>query len=198
LQVLDHAGETAMQNVTEPRIKAVDPLAMTSEQSAAAAVVAAGPRGSVRGPFAVLLNSPGAFAATQGLGAYLRFESAIPDNLRELAILATARHWRQDYEWSVHAALAVAAGVSARAIAALAAGDTVAELTPDEAVVLHFCQQLHRSGGIDDAIYAQAEQLLGVVGVIDLCAVCGYYALLAMAMNVARNPLPATPSPFAE
>jgi 4-carboxymuconolactone decarboxylase len=28
--------------------------------------------------------------------------------------------------------------------------------------------------------------------------VCGYYALLAMAMNVARNPLPATPSPFAE
>lgn len=186
-----------MQTVTEPRIKAVDPQAMTPEQSAAAAIVEAGPRGSVRGPFAVLLNSPGTFAAAQGLGAYLRFESAIPANLRELAILATARHWRQDYEWSVHAALAAAAGVSGRAIDTLAAGEVVVDLTPDEAVILHFCQQLHRSGNVDDATFAQAERTLGTAGVIDLCAVCGYYALLAMAMNVARNPLPATPSPFA-
>ena len=80
-----------MRDETTPRIAAVDPEAMTPAQHAAAAVVAAGPRGSVRGPFAVLLNSPGAFAAAQGLGAYLRFESPIPANLRELAILATAR-----------------------------------------------------------------------------------------------------------
>lgn len=186
-----------MRDETTPRIAAVDPEAMTPAQHAAAAVVAAGPRGSVRGPFAVLLNSPGAFAAAQGLGAYLRFESPIPANLRELAILATARHWRQDYEWTVHAALAATAGVSASAIATLAAGTDVAGLTPEEAMVLEFCRQLHRSGSVDDTIYAPVAHLLGAAGVIDLCSICGYYALLAMVMNVARNPLPATPSPFA-
>lgn len=187
-----------MQHHTAPRIKSVDPDRMTPAQRAAAAVVAAGPRGSVRGPFAVLLNSPGTFAAAQGLGAYLRFESPIPANLRELAILATARHWRQDYEWTVHAALAATAGVSTRAIAALAAGAEPMDLTPHEALVLQFCDQLNRSGNVDDATYAQVESVLDTEGVIDLCAVCGYYALLAMVMNVARNPLPATPSPFAD
>jgi len=185
-------------NDLTPRIAAVDATAMTAEQQSAAAIVAAGPRGSVRGPFAVLLNSPGTFAAAQGLGAYLRFESAIPANLRELAILATARHWRQDYEWTVHAALAQAAGVSTRAIAALAAGAPVVDLTPEESVVLEFCEQLHRSGHVDDATFTRSERLLGTEGVIDLCAVCGYYAMLAMVMNVARNPLPATPSPFSD
>lgn len=182
----------------QPRIKAVDPDIMTPAQCAAAAIVTAGPRGSVRGPFAVLLNSPGAFAAAQGLGTYLRFESALPANFRELAILATARHWRQDYEWTVHAALAAAAGVSAHAIDTLAAGTEVVDLKSDETLILHFCEQLHRSGTVDDATFARAEQLLGTAGVIDLCAVCGYYGLLAMVMNVARNPLPATPSLFAD
>lgn len=187
-----------MHHHPTPRIDAVDPAMMTSEQHSVAAVVAAGPRGSVRGPFAVLLNSPGTFAAAQALGAYLRFESEIPDDLRELAILVTARHWRQGYEWTVHAGLAATAGINPRTIEALAAGTKVTGLTADQALVLHFCEQLHRSGNVDDATFTQAERILGTAGVIDLCAVCGYYALLAMAMNVARNPLPATPSPFGD
>jgi 4-carboxymuconolactone decarboxylase len=169
---------------------------MTPDQQAAANVVKAGPRGAVRGPFAVLLNSPGAFSAAQGLGAYLRFESSLPANLRELAILTTARHWRQDYEWRVHAAIARDAGVSERAIESLAAGIIVEGLSPEEVVVHAFCQELHRTNGVGDDMFAAAEQLLGTAGVIDLCTLCGYYALLAMVMNVARNPAPATPSPF--
>ena len=33
------------------------------------------------------------------LGEYLRFRSALPPRLSELAILITAAHWRQEYEW---------------------------------------------------------------------------------------------------
>jgi 4-carboxymuconolactone decarboxylase len=185
-----------MQKDVESRIAAVEATSMTPEQEAAANVVKAGPRGAVRGPFAVLLNSPGAFSAAQGLGAYLRFESSLPANLRELAILATARHWRQDYEWRVHAAIARDAGVSDRTIDSLATGKTVVDLSPEEAVVHSFCRQLHRTNNVDDDTFTAAEQLLGPAGVIDLCALCGYYAMLAMVMNVARNPVPATPSPF--
>lgn len=184
-----------MKHPAPPRIHAVDPASMTDAQKIAAAVVANGPRGSVRGPFAVLLNSPGAFSATQGLGTYLRFESAMPANLRELAILTTAHHWRQEYEWQVHAVIAKDAGVSADTIAAIAAGRPIEDATIDERLVHAFCTQLHRTNDVDDETYAQAENLLGQAGVIDLCTICGYYALLAMVMNVARNP-PATGTLF--
>jgi len=179
-----------------PRIAAVEPNSMTNDQQRAAEIVSTGPRGAVRGPFAVLLNSPGAFAAAQGLGAYLRFESSLPDNLRELAILTTAQHWQQDYEWRAHATIAREVGVNEQAIKSLAAGGTVLGLSPEESIIHNFCRQLHRAKNVDDETFAAAERLLGSTLVIDLCAVCGYYALLAMVMNVARNPVPATPSPF--
>ncbi|MDR3516648.1 MAG: carboxymuconolactone decarboxylase family protein [Azospirillaceae bacterium] len=190
--------EKKMHEDTAPRIAAVAATMMTPEQQSAADVVTAGPRGGVRGPFAVLLNSPGAFSAAQGLGAYLRFQSALPANLRELAILTTARHWHQDYEWRIHAAIAQEAGVSERAIESLAAGGSVQGLSPEESIVHAFCHQLHRTNDVDNATFSAAERLLEPAGVIDLCAVCGYYALLAMVMNVARNPVPVTPSPFAD
>jgi 4-carboxymuconolactone decarboxylase len=183
------------KNMT-PRIAAVEAGSMTPEQRSAADIVSAGPRGAVRGPFAVLLNSPGAFNAAQGLGAYLRFESSLPANLRELAILVTARHWEQDYEWRVHSAIALEAGVDKDVLASLAAGETVKGMSSDETIIYTFCSQLHRDQNVDDATFIAAQRLLEPSGVIDLCAVCGYYALLAMVMNVARNPLPATPFPF--
>lgn len=185
-----------MDEDSASRIAAVEATSMTPEQQAAADTVKAGPRGAVRGPFAVLLNSPGAFSAAQQLGVYLRFESPLPANLRELAILTTAQHWQQDYEWRVHAAIARDAGVSKRAIETLAAGTTVEDLSPQEVVVHTFCRQLHRTNNVDNDTFTAVEQLLGPAGVIDLCTLCGYYALLAMVMNVARNPAPATPSPF--
>ena len=187
-----------MQNKQKPRIASVTADAMTVGQRAAADIVAAGPRQSVRGPFAVLLNSPGVFAPAQALGTYLRFENAMPANLRELAILVTARHWRQDYEWRVHSAIALDAGLNHAAIAAIAAGDQPPGLTGQEAIVYEFCRQLHATTSVDDAVFARAERLLGPDGVIDLCAICGYYAMLAMVMNVARNPLPDGNSPFGQ
>lgn len=179
-----------MSDRPKSRIAAVAEDAMTAEQRAAADTLASGPRGSVRGPFAVLLNSPGVFGPAQALGVYLRFGNTIPANLRELAILVTARHWRQDYEWTVHSRIALDAGVDDQSIAAIAAGNEPTRLSAQEQVVYAFCRQLHTSTTVDDATFASAERLLGQAGVVDLCAVCGYYAMLAMVMNVARNPLP--------
>jgi len=185
-----------MSDRPKSRIPAVAEDAMTTAQAAVAHALASGPRGSVRGPFAVLLNSPGVFGPAQALGAYLRFDNTMPANLRELAILVTARHWRQDYEWTVHSRIALEAGVNAQAMEAIAAGQQPAGLSDAETVVFTFCRQLHTSTTVDDAVYASAEQLLGSAGVIDLCAICGYYTMLAMVMNVARNPLPEGQSPF--
>lgn len=181
-----------MQDAKAVRIEAITALNMNAAQREAAAELERGPRGGVRGPFAVMLHSPGAFVAAQRLGEYLRFESEMPAVLRELAVLVAARKWRQGYEWRAHAPLAEKAGLASGAIAAIANGERP-ELTPEQDVIFSFCDQLHDKRCVDDATFAAAQDLVGTKGVIDLCAISGYYAMLAMVMNVARNPPTAPP-----
>jgi|HubBroStandDraft_5_1064220.scaffolds.fasta_scaffold275064_1 4-carboxymuconolactone decarboxylase len=158
----------------------------------------AGSRKAVRGPFIALLRSPDLCDRAQKLGEYLRFRSRLPPKLRELAILATARHWQQTYEWDAHARIAQEAGLSEQSMDTLALEWDGAGLPPEEQTVLRFCRELHRHRTVSDATYRAAAILLGEDGVVDLCGICGYYTLLAMVMNVAQTPLPegAAPVPF--
>src|SRR5579872_5815304 len=130
---------------------------LTEAQRQARAAIMQGPRGRLSGPFIALLRSPELCQRTQLLGEYLRFGGVIPQRLRELAILATARHWRQSFEWETHAPLAQSLGVAAETIAALAAGVAPEALPADEAAVLHFCRELHTSHEVTDQTYAAAR-----------------------------------------
>jgi 4-carboxymuconolactone decarboxylase len=172
------------------RLPAVAESELSEAQRQVRAAIAQGPRGRLSGPFGVLLRSPELCQRTQLLGEYLRFDSVIPQRLRELAILATAYHWRQSYEWQTHAPIARGLGIGEECIAALAGGRQPPAPAADEAVVLSFCRQLHAAHAVDDATYAAARGLLGEAGVVELCGICGYYALLAMVLNVARTPPP--------
>jgi 4-carboxymuconolactone decarboxylase len=173
------------------RLPAIAESELTAAQRRVARALIEGPRGRLGGPFIALLRSPELCERSQRLGEYLRYASVVPEKLRELAILAAAQHWRQNYEWQAHAPLAERAGIARTVIEALAADRWPEVLAPDEQTVLAFCQQLHRSHAVSDVLYAQARELLGEDGVVELCALCGYYALLAMVLNVARTAVPA-------
>lgn len=173
------------------RLPYQDPTTYNDEQRAAAEALIASPRGEVRGPFIPMMRSPVLMDRAQKLGEFLRYECSIAERLREWAIIVTARAWRQNYEWFVHAPLARKAGVARAAIAALAEGaDPGDAAAVDERTVHAFCVALHRDNFVDDAIYNRAIALLGERGVIELAGLCGYYALLAMMLNVARTPSP--------
>jgi 4-carboxymuconolactone decarboxylase len=163
---------------------------MSPAQRAAADEVASGRRGAVYGPFVPALRSPELTRRLQKVGEYLRFEPQLPPRLREMAILLVAREWTQDFEWDFHAPIAVAEGLPQAVIQAIAEGRRPALLADDEALVCDFFSELHRSRSVSDATYARAVALLGEHGVVDLVALIGYYAMLAMLMNVARTPLP--------
>ena len=85
-----------------PRISPVtrDQLSEEDQQYHDAIV---GTRGSVRGPFGVLLNSPKLAARVADTGAFVRFEFEQPESLKETLIIATAREMKQQYEFSAHA-----------------------------------------------------------------------------------------------
>ena len=100
-----------MPDVAADRLPPLTEEQMTAEQRAAAAEISSGPRGAVIGPFAPLLRSPELMTRLQKVGEYLRSESPLDRRLFEMTILYVARWWDQQFEWTFHHPLALAAGL---------------------------------------------------------------------------------------
>ncbi len=131
--------------------------------------------------FRALLNSPKAAGHLTSLGAQLRFQSAMPEGLKEMAIILVAREWDSHIEWTAHSPLAAREGISAASIEAIRTKKAPQGLTPDEQVVARFVLELIRNKNVPDDAYAAAEKLLGMKGVMDLTLTCSYYCALALA-----------------
>src|SRR6476659_9410818 len=93
---------------------------LTPEQKKASDDFAAERKTPVFGPFVPLLRSPEVMLRAKAMGDYLRYKSVLPPQLNEFAILITARHWTQGYEWAVHQPIAVKAGLKPEITQALA------------------------------------------------------------------------------
>lgn len=165
------------------RLAPIDAANLTEHQQQVYDRIAGGPRGGVRGPFAVLLHSPGVADPVQALGAHLRYGGVLPGRLRELAILTTARHWTAHYEWHAHALIAAKEGLDPAIIEAIAARRAPEFSTPEEATVYAFCRDVLDHGRAGDAAYAEALGVFGAEGVVELVAVAGYYSLISMILN---------------
>jgi 4-carboxymuconolactone decarboxylase len=163
---------------------------LTPEQRKMIENVLAGPRDSLGGPFNVTVRSPEVGDKLQDFGASMRFMTSMPAKLRELAIILTARHWTQEYEWLVHARAAAQAGLAADVIGAIAEGRRPASLDADERAVYDFCTELLTTHEVSDPVFGAAKALLGEKGVVDLTALMGYYTTIAMLLNVDEHPLP--------
>jgi 4-carboxymuconolactone decarboxylase len=172
------------------RLPPIAPERWTEAQRREAEAMIAGPRGAVVAPFVPLLRSPELAGHVQRLGAHVRYRSSIGVRLTELAILVTASEWQQPVEWSIHAPIAEREGVPRALIDALERRERPAAMADDDAAVYDVCIELHRRRSIADATWARALALFGEQGVVDLIAVNGYYALLAMVMNGARTQAP--------
>jgi 4-carboxymuconolactone decarboxylase len=173
-----------------PRFPPLDFDAMTPAQREVAEAISSGPRGGLRGPFQAWLRSPALADRLQKVGEYLRFSSAVPRRLNELAILITARAWDAQYEWFAHHRLALEAGLDPAVAADIAEGRPPGGMKPDEAVVYDFCSELRATKTVSDKTLAAALDLLGEAGVVDLIAVSGYYDIVSMTLNVAEVALP--------
>jgi len=158
--------------------------------------IASGPRGGVRGPFSALLRSPELADRAQKLGEWVRFNSSLPERLKEFAILVTARYWSAQYEWHAHHAHALKAGLDPRLAAELALGKRPAGMNDEEAAVHDFCRELHENKAVSDSAYAEVVKHFGERGAVDLIGVVGYYTLVSMILNVDRHPLPDGAAPL--
>ena len=181
-----------MSNTTPaPRFGPLPESEMTAAQLKAARELASGPRGrmSTSGPNIVLLRCPDLMSRTQKVGEYLRYISSLPARLSEFAIMVTARAWTAQVEWLAHQPLALKAGLDPSVADDLAQGKRPAAMKEDEAIVYQFCKELHDTKAVSDATYQATVDKFGESGVVDLMGITGYYTMLAMVLNVARQPL---------
>ena len=135
--------------------------------------------------FRALLNSPKAAGFLTSLGTQLRFNSTMPDHLKELAIIMLARHWNSDLEWTGHAVMAKNAGLSDDSIEKVRT-HRAGELTGDEAVIVKFVNQMLLDKEVTDETFAAAHAILGDRAVVELALTVGYYCAIDLAQIALR------------
>jgi 4-carboxymuconolactone decarboxylase len=182
-------GIIARAQNRQPRFQELKREQMNDAQKQVHDEIAAS-RGSVRGPFGVLLRSPELADRWQRLGEYVRFKTSLPPRLNEFAILITARFWAAQYEWYAHRPLAIKGGLAESITEDLAQHKRPANMRTDEELVYDFCTALHRDHFVDGPIFKRAMETLGERGVIDLIAVSGFYVAVSMVLNVAEIAIP--------
>lgn len=171
------------------RLGAVPTDKLTAQQRAAIEAFKKDRRGAeVFGPFVPMLWSPEAMVRAGALGDYLRYRSAYPPALSEFIILLVARHWSQQFEWSVHCPIALKAGIDRSIVDAIAEGRRPQTMSEEQEILYDFCTELIRNRGVSDPTYARVLSRFGEKGVVDATCMVGYYTLLAMVLNTARTP----------
>lgn len=165
------------------RYPGLDVAALTPAQKDVHDRIVSGPRGQVVGPLRVWLQSPGLADRAQALGQYARYESLLPPELSELAILVTARYWSAGFEWAHHAPIALKAGVPEAAVEAISRGARPDFTDERMQAVFDFAAELHRDKRVSEPVFEAARAALGEAACVDLVGICGYYTLISMTIN---------------
>jgi 4-carboxymuconolactone decarboxylase len=145
-------------------------------------------RGPV-GMFNIAARSPEAGDLLFTMGDRVRFHMSVPDKLKELTIILTARYWAAQYEWIAHHRAAVQAGFGEDKVKAIAEGKRPAGMSGDEEAVYNFITELFKTRGVRDETFATVKNVVGERGVVDLLITAGYYQIVSMYMSIDRMPV---------
>ncbi|MCU1336719.1 MAG: 4-carboxymuconolactone decarboxylase [Bryobacterales bacterium] len=141
------------------------------------------------GSFNINVRDPDGGKLLFDMGDRVRFHMSVPDKLKELAIILTARYWGAQFEWLAHRRAAVQAGLSEDKVKAIAEGRRPVGMSADEEAVYNFITELFKTKQSSDASFAAVKNIAGERGVVDLIVSAGYYQLVSMLMNTDRLPV---------
>jgi 4-carboxymuconolactone decarboxylase len=131
------------------------------------------------------------------LGEYLRFGGTLPGDLREMAILITARSVDQAYEWVAHARIARTEKLPDDVIERIRTRGDLSTLPPRYARPARVVQHVLAYESIPQDLQDQAKGELGMPGLMELVTLAGQYRLIAGVLFAFDSPLPeGTPLPF--
>lgn len=134
--------------------------------------------------FTMLAHAPTLIGPTLRLGEAILTRTELEPDLRELAILQTARATGTEYEWIQHVAIGKAVGVTDEQIAALERGDIGGDAFGERAaLVLRVVDECARSGQPSAELVDEAAAELGPAKLVELLLTVGYYSMLGYLMR---------------
>lgn len=147
--------------------------------------------GGLAGPFNAMLYAPAVGHALQELGATIRFRTNLSPRIREMAILVVAQAWDSGYERASHEPIGREAGLAEPEIEALRVGTDPGFTDKQEQVAYSVVRALTGpTADLDDQGYDIAVAVLGEEALVELSALVGYYATLALQLRIFRVPAP--------
>jgi 4-carboxymuconolactone decarboxylase len=169
---------------------------LTEAQRQAKAEIIAGPRRKFAAAFIPILRAPAFLQVYQRVGSYLRYESPLPDGLREFVTLLVVRHWEAVSEWLIHAPLAMRAGISSAVIRDIAhrrrPQDADNRLLATHDLIVELLEQHFAS----DSVFNAAQTFLDEESLVNVVGLCGYYIQFALFVNINASAVARTTSEF--
>jgi len=178
------------------RIAMADDGPLTEQQQAVNDEIVAGKRGQLVGPLRVVLHSPELADRWQVLGEYLRYDSSLPKQLSELAIIMTGRYWNSQVEFMIHGPIAVDVGIDKGIVEAIRTATAPAIAGTQLRAVYAATRELLLHAQVSDGVYEQLLQTIGAESAIELTALVGYYTMVAMMLNAHEVPEPEDATEF--
>jgi 4-carboxymuconolactone decarboxylase len=178
--------------------KLPDPLKTLTPEAKAVYDKITAKRGQMRGgPFASLMHHPPLAEKVGDLGEYLRFGGTLPGDIRELAILITARSVNQAYEWVAHARIAKTEKLPDDVIERVRTKGDLASLPARYAGPAKVVQHVLAYQSIPQALQDKVQAELGVTGLMELVTLAGQYRMIAGVLFAFDTPLAeGTSAPF--
>ena len=177
-----------------PRVTPITRRDQVQERHRAIFDTVAEGRGSVRGPFGILMHSPLLCRRHLDVGTFLRFNSGLEADSRELAIIATAREKDCPYIWAAHAPTARQAGLSAAIVSAVRDRGDLAGLPSVERDIVDYTRQLAQQNAVGAALFDRLQGRHGVPWLVELTCLIGHYGIVASVLNAFE----VAPAPDAE
>ena len=125
---------------------------------------------------------------------FLRFESRVRPDAKELAIIATAREKDCPYVWAAHAPAARKAGVTEAAVKAVRERGDLGGLSAAERDTVDYVRQLLRTNAVTAPLFDRLRAQHGVTWLVELTALVGHYGIVSGTLNAFE----VAPAPDAE
>ena len=134
----------------------------------------------LQGPSGIWLHSPRLGEHQRAANQYLRYETTLGRRLTELAILVTAREIDSQFEWTAHEPAALREGLDPKIIDVVKHRKPMSGLGQKETLIISFGRELFREKKVQSRTFAQAVEVFGRQGVLNLTALMANYAMTAV------------------
>jgi len=139
--------------------------------------------GRVRGPFAVMLHSPGLASGTWAAVAGTTDDVLVSPALHELVVLAIAYFYDAPYQWSAHINRAREVGLSEATIEVARVGGDTSTLDPDDRDVIEYTRQLSTGHHAEQTLFGALRDRHSERWLVELTSTIGLYQYVATFNN---------------